>query len=238
MTSVTWHDVECGVYAADLVLWEELAADADPILELGCGTGRVSLHLARRGHRVVGMDIDEELLTAFAERARGLNATPVRADARRFELPTRFPLVLAPMQLLQLFREPGERVSCLRSVAAHLRPGGRAALAIVDGAPEDDAGGGAPLLPDTREIDGWVFSSLPLEATVGSGDIVVRRLRQTVSPAGRLSDELDEVRLALLPPQALEGEAVEAGLFPAGRRTVPATEDHYGSTVVLLEKES
>lgn len=236
MTSVAWHDVECGVYAADLALWEELATEADPILELGCGTGRVSLHLARRDHRVIGMDIDGELLAAFAERARGLPATPVRGDARRFELPIGFSLVLAPMQLLQLFPEAGERVSCLRSVAAHLRPGGRAAIAILDGEPDD--GAGEPPLPDAREIDGWVFSSLPLEARLGPEDLVVRRLRQAVSPDGRLSDALDEVRLALLAPETLEQEAEEAGLLPAGRRPVPATDAHVGSTVVLLEKEA
>jgi tRNA G46 methylase TrmB len=45
-----WHDVECGSYQADLPLWEELAQRAQgAVLELGCGTGRVALHLARRG---------------------------------------------------------------------------------------------------------------------------------------------------------------------------------------------
>ena len=50
-----WHEVECGSYAADLALWSELAAEvAGPVLELGCGTGRVALHLAAEGREVTG----------------------------------------------------------------------------------------------------------------------------------------------------------------------------------------
>jgi len=55
--AVIWHDVECGGYEGDLALWRELAAAGGPILDLGCGTGRVALDLARRGHRVHGLDL-------------------------------------------------------------------------------------------------------------------------------------------------------------------------------------
>jgi len=65
---------------------------------------------------------------------------------------------------------------------------------------------------------------------------VLRRLRQTVGPEGNMSDEMNEVVLRVLRAAELEGEAAEAGLLPAGRREIPATEDHVGSTVVLLEK--
>jgi SAM-dependent methyltransferase len=235
--SVIWHDVECGAYAADLPLWDELAdAAGDPILELGCGTGRVSLHLARRGHRVVGLDIDDELLGAFAEGARGWPVAAVRGDAREFEIPLEFALVLAPMQLIQLFDEAAERISCLRCIGRHLSAGRRAALAIVDGVPPaEDAG---PPLPDSSEVDGWVYSSLPLGADADSEAIVIRRLRQRVSPEGRLSDEVSEVRLSLVAPETLEREGEAAGLRPAGRRAIPATDAHAGSTVVLLEREA
>ena len=58
-----WHDVECGAYDADLPLWEELADEAGgPVLDLGCGTGRVALHLSRRGHRVLGLDTEASFL--------------------------------------------------------------------------------------------------------------------------------------------------------------------------------
>ena len=138
------------------------------------------------------------------------------------------------MQLVQLFAGPDERVACLRSVAAHLRGGGLAAFAIVESMPAPvDA---APPLPDTREVDGWVYSSLPIEAAVDDGVIRVRRLRQTVSPDGDLSEELDEVVLQSLDAAKLEGEAREAGLLPAGRRPIPPTDAHVGSTVVLLRK--
>jgi SAM-dependent methyltransferase len=238
MSAIIWHDVECGGYDADLGLWEELADEAGgPILDLGCGTGRVGLHLARRGHRVTGLDADAALLAAFEERTAGLPADAELGDAREFQLEGEFVLVLAPMQLIQLFANAEERVECLRYVARHLRPDGLAAVAIVEAIPPASGEAGPPI-PDAREIDGWVYSSLPIGLGVGADAIVLRRLRQTVSPDGELRDEVDEIRLQRLSAEMLEREAVEAGLEPTGRREIPATEAHVGSTVVLLEKEA
>jgi SAM-dependent methyltransferase len=229
-----WHDVECGAYEADLPLWEELAEETGgPVLDLGCGTGRVALHLASRGHRVLGLDRDAELIGALAERGGGLPVETEVADARDFAVGAEFGLALAPMQVLQLFADAEARVGCLRSSAAHLRPGGLLAAAIVDELPGADAAS-APL-PDAREVGGWVYSSLPLETVLDGEAIVVRRLRQAVSPDGELSEEVDEVRLQMLDAETLEEEARRAGLRPAGRREIPATGDHVGSTAVLLE---
>jgi SAM-dependent methyltransferase len=237
-----WQDVECGAYAADLPLWEELADErGGPVLDLGCGTGRVALHLARRGHRVLGLDREPELVAVLTERAAGLPVEVELGDAAGFSLGAGFALALAPMQLLQLLA-PDQRAGCLACLASHLRPGGLAALAIVAERavehPEREHSG-APPLPDSQEIDGWVYSSLPIESRLDEGGaIVVRRLRQTVSPAGELSEALDEVRLHRLDAAALEREARPAGLRPAGRRELAPTADHVGSTVVLLEAEA
>lgn len=249
-TAVIWHDVECGGYDADLPLWEELAErQGDPVLELGCGTGRVALHLARRGHRVYGLDRDQELLDALAERAADLrpsgvgkksaagtepSVVPVQADARSFELADPVALVLAPTHLLQLLPDAAARAECLRRIAAALRPGGHFAAAIIEGMPAPD--GAPPPLPDVREVDGWVYSSLALEAAIGPGEIIVRRLRHAVSPEGELSEEPNEVRIATFPADSLEADAEAAGLVPAGRRQIPPTELHVGSIVVLLER--
>jgi SAM-dependent methyltransferase len=234
--TATWHDLECGGYRADLPLWEELAdAVGGPVLELGCGTGRVALHLARRGHRVLGLDSDPALVAVFARRAAGLPAEAEVGDARNYDVGVELGLVLMPMQLLQLLADASERIDCLRRAAAHLRPGGLIAAAIVEEAPDGEES--SPPLPDARETGGWVYSSLPLPTAVDDGAIVVRRLRQTVAPDGELSEEVDEVRLGMLDPTTLEREAWEAHLRPAGRRQIPATADHVGSTAVLLSTE-
>jgi SAM-dependent methyltransferase len=199
-----------------------------PILDLGCGTGRVTSHLTRRGYEVTGLDLDERLIAELDNAEAG--------DARDFELDRRFALVLAPMQLIQLFDGAAERVRCLECVASHLAPGGLAAFAIVEAMPEPVDY--ASPLPDTREVDGWVYSSLPLDAAVEGGAIHVRRLRQTVSPTGELAEELDEIALRTIKAATVEDEARRAGLRPAGRRSIPPTDVHVGSTVVLLAREA
>jgi hypothetical protein len=118
-----------------------------------------------------------------------------------------------------------------------LAPRGLIALAIVEGdAGADDSGGVlGPPLPDVAEIDGWVYSSLPIELRSEEGRIALSRLRQIVAPDGDLSDERAEISLALLDEGQIEAEAEAAGLRPAGRREIPETDVHVGSTVVLLE---
>ena len=234
---IIWHDVECGGYEADLALWEELATErGGPVLELGCGTGRVVIHLAKAtGELVIGLDSDDELVVTVWDRASGLEGDAEFGDARGFDLHSRFELVLAPMQLIQLLPERTDRVCCLSCIADHLEPGGRAAFAIVEEVPQLPEGEVAPPIPDVRQVGDWVYSSLPMPPEVRGGSIVLRRLRQTVAPDGKLSEETDEVVLQSLSAETLEQEATEMGLFPIGRREIPATDAHVGSTVVLLE---
>lgn len=234
-SAVVWHDVECGGYHADLPIWERLAGESSgPVLELGCGTGRVALHLARRGHTVVGLDHEAELVDSLRERAGGLPVEAVLGDIRRPELQQEIGLAIAPMQVLQLLGSAADRAQCLDAVAGALPPGGRFAAAIVDGLP--GKGDGVAPIPDVRDVDGWVYSSLPVDAALDSGDIVVRRLRQTVSPAGELEEEPNEIRIHALSAERLEAEAGEAGLAPRERLPIPPTDLHVGSTVVVLTR--
>jgi hypothetical protein len=107
-------------------------------------------------------------------------------------------------------------------------------MAIVERMPDPD--GGAPPLPDVREVDGWVYSSLPIDALVSADAIVIRRLRQTVSPAGELSEEPNEVRLATFSADQLQREAEAVGLVAIERRSVEQTDAHVGSLVTIFER--
>jgi SAM-dependent methyltransferase len=236
--AVIWHDVECGAYATDLPLWRELArAHSGPVLEIGCGTGRVALDLAREGHAVTGVDNDPSLVEALGERAAasGLGVAALVADARSLDLDSEFALIAIPMQTLQLLAGPAERHAALAAAAGCLAPEGVIGISIVEGIPGGDGAVAQPL-PDVAEIDGWVYSSLPLDVVRDGEAMVLTRLRQVVSPAGELSEAMDEVRLAVLAAGQLESEAAAAGLRPVGRREVPMSELHVGSTIVLLER--
>lgn len=236
MSEVVWHDLECGGYDADLPLWRELAAaEGGPVLDLGAGTGRVALDLARAGFAVVAVDLEQEFLDALRARAGELPIETVLADARTFALPgRRFPLILAPMQTVQLLGGNDGRGAFLRSVAAHLAPGGLLAASLADAMEGFDAEHTEPPLPDIVERDGWVYVSQPVAVRPGPAGITIERIRQTVSPVGRRTAEGDEIHLDTLDGDTLAAEGVAAGLRDAGRRRIEATEEHVGSEVVLL----
>ncbi len=103
----------------------------NPILELGCGTGRVALALAEDGHRVTGLDLSERMLARAAEKR---NALPigtrervhwVRGDMTRFELGDEFRLVIIPFRPFQHLLETRQQLDCLACARKHLAPGGR-----------------------------------------------------------------------------------------------------------------
>jgi SAM-dependent methyltransferase len=228
---VVWHDVECGRYAADLALWHELAVrERGPVLDVGAGTGRVALQLARAGHDVTALDREPELLDALRARA-DVRVDTVVADARDFALDRRFGLVIVPMQTIQLLPE---RAGFLAAAHRSLLPGGLLAVAIA-AALEDfgDLDGELPP-PDVAVIGEWRFASQPTAVRALPGATRIERVRRAFAPDGSVTEEDDVIELAELTVAGLEAEGRAAGFTPEPARTIPTTDEHVGAEVVLL----
>src|SRR3954469_19741221 len=240
MTSVIWHDLECGGYHEDLELWRELAAEHDgPILDVGAGTGRITLDLARHGHHVVALDLDADLLAALRERAEGLDVETIAADARGFDLgDRRFGLIIVPMQTLQLLGGADGRAAFLRAAHAHLAPGGVLAAALADpmeGVPDDHT---EPPLPDLDEINGVVYHSQVVSLRVWPEATRIDRVRQTVDLHGNRTREDNKITLDRVGAAEVAEEAEALGFTALPPRLIEMTNDYVGSEVVVLCRTS
>jgi SAM-dependent methyltransferase len=235
MTDVLWHDIECGGYDLDLPLWRELAdREGSPVLDVGAGTGRVAIDLARRGHEVVALDRDAALLDALRDRGAGLPVSAVAADARDFDLGRRFPLIVVPMQTIQLLGGPAGRARFLDRVRDHLAPGGLLAAALADALEAFDSEYDLPPMPDLREVEGVVYASRPVAVRDLGDRAAIERVREVVARDGTRTVSDDVVELDRLDPDALIAEAAGFGLRAEAPRRLEPTLDYVGSTVVML----
>jgi SAM-dependent methyltransferase len=228
--TVVWHDVECGSYTADLALWLELAgAAAGRILDVGAGTGRVALRLARAGHEVHALERDPELVAALELRAEGLPVFGIVGDACDFSTALDFSLCIVPMQTIHLL---DDRAGFLRSAYRALAPAGLLAIALLgEGVEEFEL----ELDADRAVLDGVLYESRPTALRFQPGAIVLERRRRTKT--GRLVESADDlVRLAVIDPSELAAQATAIGFVAQESRWVAPTDDQVGSEIVLFVK--
>ncbi len=115
----------------DVRFWRGAALRAKgPVLELGCGTGRVTIPVARAGARIVGVDRSSEMLAHALKRSKrarlGRRISWVRGDIRflPFRTAVRFDLVMAPYGILQSLVRESDLKATLGAVERVLAPGG------------------------------------------------------------------------------------------------------------------
>jgi SAM-dependent methyltransferase len=235
LIDVIWHDVECGAYDLDLPLWRELAdREGSPVLDVGAGTGRVALDLARRGHEVVGLDRDPALVDALAGRGAGLTVSAVAADARAFDLGRRFPLVIVPMQTLQLLGGREGRARFLARARAHLAAGGLLAAALADALDTFDEEHDQPPPPDMIDVDGVIYASRPIAVRDLGDRAAIERVREVVARDGTRTVTEDVIELDRVDVDELATEAAAFGLRAETPRRIPQTLEYVGSTVAML----
>lgn len=132
-----WYDAEHDAFEDDVQFYRDLAAGAGPaVLEIGCGTGRVAVELARSGRSVTGVDRSEAMLARCRER---LAAEPevvrervrlVHGDAIALpsEVGDSFSMALIALNTFAHFLTPGERLAVLIQLRQRLVLGGRLVL--------------------------------------------------------------------------------------------------------------
>jgi len=102
-----------------------------PILELGVGSGRVAVPLAKDGHEVIGIDRSAAMLKRAEQNARRsrVNVRLVEADMRSFSLDSAFALIIIPFNTF-LMLSADDRWACLARCREHLTPTGRLAVDV------------------------------------------------------------------------------------------------------------
>ncbi len=113
---------------SDVAFYRDAVGEfGDPVLELGCGTGRIALALAEAGHRVTGLDISERMLDRCNKKRAALPTEArerihlVQGDMTQFDLGEKFRVVIIPFRPMQHLLEVEQQISCFESVRKHLQ---------------------------------------------------------------------------------------------------------------------
>ena len=123
-----YDDAEAGMFDPSVVeatvdFLAELAGDG-AALELGFGTGRIALPLARRGVRVHGIDLSEAMLARLREKPDAEQIGVTVGDFASATVGGTFSLAYLVFNTIENLTSQDEQVACFRNVAAHLEPGG------------------------------------------------------------------------------------------------------------------
>jgi SAM-dependent methyltransferase len=130
-----FYDLDYQDLEDDLFLVEQFAARCgSPILELGCGTGRVLLPLARAGYQVTGVDLSAGMLAEARRKAaaEGLEGRVdlVQQDVRKLELDGRFTMAFSVLNSFMHLADLDEQLAALARIRHHLKPDGLFLLSL------------------------------------------------------------------------------------------------------------
>ena len=200
------HDMGRNADGRDVIWYREfcLAAAADrpgPVLELGCGTGRITLPLAEAGVAVIGIDLSLPMLLVLQRKAAAQQAAlpgvprplVLAMDMARPALDGRFAAVLCPFSAFTYLLDDGDRRAALAFVRRVLAPGGRFAMDVFlpDPALEDRAAQ-QEVFDYRRELPqgGWLERHKTIATRVRPGINRIRRRYTFLAPDGAVQHEL------------------------------------------------
>jgi SAM-dependent methyltransferase len=218
-----FYDLDLEGYDDDVALYERLAdAGWRTVLELGCGTGRVTVALARQGCTVTGIDVSSAMLALARERVAGVaNVTLIEADMRMLDLGERFDSVIVPLGGLQHLEDVDDLVEAMRAIAHHLAPEGLAVIDVEAPHADDFTPGPQPLVehwtrPWAAGGNVLVTKLVAVDAHPADGVRDVTWHFDVQSPEGALRRVTQQFTLRTLTPAELELSARVAGLAVTG----------------------
>jgi len=110
----------------------QLKTTGDPVLELACGTGRLTIPIAVAGYQIVGLDLTETMLELFRQKMESANVEIdlVKADMRDFSLNRKFRTIIIPFNSLLHLCDLRSIEACFSCIKNHLHPDGRLMIDI------------------------------------------------------------------------------------------------------------
>lgn len=135
------YDAAVPDWPGEIAFYRQLIDQATPakpsVLEVACGTGRVTIQLASSGMSITGIDLSDEMLAYARAKSAGMsNVLWQLADMRSFQLAQTFDLAIVPAYSFQLLLTEAEQMACLRHIARHLNPGACLAMHLEQHDPE------------------------------------------------------------------------------------------------------
>jgi SAM-dependent methyltransferase len=137
-TRADLYDLLFRDYAADLGFYLGVAKEAGgPVLDVGCGTGRVLLRALEVGLDLDGLDDSAEMLARLRQsaKARGLAPRVIQADMRVFQMPRRYAGIMIPFNAFAHNLTADDQIATLRHCHEHLVPGGRLVFDVFSATP-------------------------------------------------------------------------------------------------------
>lgn len=120
----SWHED----FSVDIPFHLEMIKKyGDPVLELACGTGRLSIPFAENGYKVTGLDVSDSMLTQAKENIaeKKVDVNLVKADCRDFKLDEKFNVIIFPFNSIAHVHEIEDIKRCFECVREHLTDNGR-----------------------------------------------------------------------------------------------------------------
>lgn len=181
------YEIEMKDFADDIYFYKKYLPQNCSILELGCGTGRITHTLAEKNRRVIGIDTSLHMLRKVIER-KSNNCSYICMDMQQLAFKHFFDAILIPYNTLNLLDKKTDALSCLRECRSLLIKGGRLYLQL--------------FIPDNqlRSHKGKIFQFQMFDRP-GGGKIIKESLRQY---SGKTKTITIEERYRIRPTQHLE----------------------------------